>query len=252
MATWIGHLRIAAKLLAELPDLDETAFTIGNLAPDSGKPNADWSEFDPPKEVSHFQRPGEGEDKIHDLEFYRGYLHDLKPDDDLARYSFTLGYFFHLLSDNLWTRRIGRTSRQEFAAGYAEHGGGFIWEIKKDWYGLDFKYLRDHPNSLFWRVLLPAPNPPLYLPFLTREGLDHSLNHIRTWYSTPDPERVLDRAYPYLNEATMSRYVDDTAASILNVHYALAGKPDLSGMNTAVALLDPAELEPYAPPLGDQ
>ncbi|MFN8421221.1 MAG: hypothetical protein U0528_18555 [Anaerolineae bacterium] len=47
MTTWIGHLRIAEQLLVENTALDEVAFTLGNLGPDSGKPNADWSRFDP-------------------------------------------------------------------------------------------------------------------------------------------------------------------------------------------------------------
>ncbi len=68
MGTWIGHLRIAENLLAVLPHLDEVAFAFGSLAPDSGVPNEDWSQFDPPKEVTHFLRPGEDEGRIKDLE----------------------------------------------------------------------------------------------------------------------------------------------------------------------------------------
>jgi hypothetical protein len=47
VGTWISHLRIAETLLAHLPDLDEVAFAYGNLAPDSGIPNTDWSWFGP-------------------------------------------------------------------------------------------------------------------------------------------------------------------------------------------------------------
>jgi hypothetical protein len=74
MGTWISHLRIAEKLLQFFPALDEVTFTFGNLSPDSGVPNADWTGFDPPKEVTHFLRKGGGEDDIHDLVFYRQYL----------------------------------------------------------------------------------------------------------------------------------------------------------------------------------
>src|ERR1700733_10156740 len=101
MATWIGHLRIAEKLLAGNPALDEAAFTLGNLGPDSGVPNADWSEFDPPKNVTHFIRGGGGEASIHDLEFYQAYLLKVSLGETLA-YSYLLGYFIHLLCDNLW------------------------------------------------------------------------------------------------------------------------------------------------------
>ena len=54
MASWMIHLRIADLLLDRIPRLDETAFVFGNIAPDSGIPNADWSVFTPSKSVSHY------------------------------------------------------------------------------------------------------------------------------------------------------------------------------------------------------
>ena len=46
MASWMVHLRIADKLLELLKDIDETAFVMGNIAPDSGVPNEDWYDID--------------------------------------------------------------------------------------------------------------------------------------------------------------------------------------------------------------
>lgn len=54
MATWIAHLRIAENLIKKY-DFEKKPFIIGNIAPDSGVPNEDWSKFDPPKEVTHWQ-----------------------------------------------------------------------------------------------------------------------------------------------------------------------------------------------------
>jgi hypothetical protein len=252
MATWIGHLRIAEKLINEIPGLDETAFTLGNLGPDSGKPNADWSQFDPPKAVSHFIDAGIEEDKIKDLEIYRRYQVNLSPTDDPAHYSYMLGYFFHLLCDNLWSRRVWHTSKKQFAGQYIEQGKEFIWALKQDWYDLDFKYVRDHPDCLFWRVLVPAPNPPAYLPFIVESACHWSLNHIRQFYSQPDPNRILDRIYPYLNETTMARYVTDAAEAVLVIHNTLATMPPpLDGQHSALCLLQETHLAPYEVPLGD-
>lgn len=55
MASWMVHLRIADELLQNLKQIDETAFIIGNMAPDSGVPNEDWSKFNPPYDVTHFK-----------------------------------------------------------------------------------------------------------------------------------------------------------------------------------------------------
>ena len=54
MASWMIHLRVADLLMDRIPGLDETAFVMGNIAPDSGVPNSDWTKFQPPKDVSHF------------------------------------------------------------------------------------------------------------------------------------------------------------------------------------------------------
>ena len=53
MASWIVHLRIADQLLDRIPDLRSTEFVVGNIAPDSGIPNADWSAYTPSLSLIH-------------------------------------------------------------------------------------------------------------------------------------------------------------------------------------------------------
>jgi hypothetical protein len=251
MGTWISHLRIAEKLLDDLPELDEVAFACGNLAPDSGLPNADWTVFDPPKEVTHLLRPGEGEERARDLEFYRTYLAPLDPNGDRARYSFVLGYFFHLLTDILWALRISEPTQQRWADQFAEQVKETWGLVKDDWYGLDFRYLRDHPDSLFWRRFATAPLPPSPLPFIPQTALHHQLNYIRDFYRQP-PEMVLDRDYPYLDQATMDRFVEDTTAAILKIHRLLQTEGAPPDQQTAVAFLSDAEKAPYPSVLGEE
>ncbi len=154
MATWIAHLRIAENLLARLPGLDPGQFAIGNIAPDSGIPDEKWEKFDPPPAVTHFKRSTSVHKDIADLDFYRGYLADVSP-EDVGRFSFRLGYFFHLISDNLWTTAVGKPTSERYAEQFAADKS-FIWEVKEDWYGLDHIYVREHPESLYWRVFLGA------------------------------------------------------------------------------------------------
>lgn len=250
MTTWIGHVRIAERILARRPQLDEAAFTFGNLAPDTGLPNDDWSAFDPPKEVTHFLSAGQGEGRIRDLEFYRQYLAPLRPADDPAHYSFMLGYYCHLLSDNLWSRRVGGPTKHMHAELFAADRAG-AWElVKADWYGLDQRYLRDQPESSFWRVVMREPNPARHVPFIPLAGLHHQLDYIRTFYSRPDARWVLDRPFPFLSAATMARYVADAADSIEMLLGRMSELADLPG-TTALALLAAEQLAPYPPPLGD-
>lgn len=252
MATWISHLRVTENLLAALPGLDEVAFAFGNLAPDSGVPNADWTVFDPPKEVTHFFGPREQGVRTHDLRFYREYLVGVEPDDDHACYSFLLGYFFHLVCDGLWSLTIAQPSKDAYAALFAERGPAKAWDVlKDDWYGLDHRYVRCHRDSLFWQVVMRASSPPMYVPIVPQAALHQQLDYIRAYYTRLEPEPVLDRPFPYLNEATLSRYVADSTHVILKIYARLESEPAPENMQTALSLLDRQMREPYALPLGD-
>jgi len=251
MGTWISHLRIAEKLLEHFPELDEVTFTFGNLSPDSGIPNADWTEFDPPKEVTHFLRKGEGEHAIHDLAYYEQYLANLEPQEDVKLYSFRLGYFFHLICDIMWAKRIATTTKQEFKSLFDHGPGKAIGIIKDDWYGLDQLYVREHPESNFWRVIMANPNPPSCLPFVKDAALHQQYEHIRKYYSEQEDHWFLSLPYQYLSESTMSRMVTDSIAAVLYVHEKVQFLKSFDGLQSSVQLLPEALMTPYESPLGN-
>jgi hypothetical protein len=252
MGTWISHLRIAEQLLEIIPNLDETSFTFGSLAPDSGIPNADWTEFDPPKAVSHFIPEGGSEKEIRDLDFYRRYLHNCDRQSDPVFYSFLLGYFFHLVSDKLWTIRVDEAFHVFYPDLFATHTLiEAIDLIKGDMYGLDQRYVRDHKESLFWRVFLNSPIPSSSLEFVRQDAFEHQVNYIRDFYSHPSSKWVLDRSYPYINEATMAKYVDETSASLAKIARLLGAMPPPEALSSAITLLTSAETSVFTAPLGD-
>ena len=251
MGTWISHLRIAEKLLTHFPDLDEITFAFGNLSPDSGIPNAGWTAFDPPKEITHFLRKGEGEGEIHDLVFYEQYLLNIKPKDDPILYSFRLGYFFHLICDILWAKRIWDASKIIYKDELEADRSEAIENIKTDWYGLDQLYVRENPDSLFWRVIVPSQNPPSYLSFIKNEALHRQYDYIRTFYSQPEKDWFSSLPYRYLNESTVSRLVNESVEAVLLVHKKLQGLKGLNGMKSSISLLPEAWTLPYESPLGN-
>jgi hypothetical protein len=205
--------------------------------------------FDPPKELTHFLFRGEGESKIRDLEFYRAHL-QFQPRDDVVEFSYRLGYFAHLLVDRLWTRLLNPGMKLEAAALFEEKGAEAWWVLKRDWYDLDHRFVRSHPESLFWRGIAPSSLPDVTLEIAPRPALAQQMAYIKDFYSSLEP-RDLERSYPHLNEASMARFIVDSASIILEVWRKLEAGVNLDGLHSGLALIALDRLEGYAPPLGD-
>jgi hypothetical protein len=221
MASWIVHLRIAEKLLAAIPGLDAALFAIGNIAPDSGIPDEKWENFTPPPEVTHFVSDWRLAYAHEDLRFFCDYLQPL-PKKERETYAFRLGYFFHLLTDNLWRAQVHLPTKRRYAAEFAADKD-FIWEVKKDWYGLDFLYLRDHPESEIWKLFTTCEYHRQDLVFLPVEAVQQRLEYIKTYYGTIT-DRVLaayQRPYIYLSQSDMDQFVATTAHKLFNIYQRL-------------------------------
>lgn len=213
MASWMVHLRIADKLLDRIPNLSPVEFIVGNIAPDSGVPNEDWSQFFPDTTVSHFKTDGKNADpaafaaKYFTKEQTAGY--------DQKQYAFYLGYYVHLITDTLWVRDIYRPSCKRFASLREADPDNFIWKLKEDWYDLDYKYLRDHPGFRAFRVYLGAVGfRNDFLEEFSTDAFDNRRQYITDFYL--QGKANLDREYPYLTEQEMDAFVLKATEEILS------------------------------------
>ncbi len=153
MASWMIHLRIADGLLDRIPGLDETAFVMGNIAPDSGVPNEDWSAYSPPKDISHY-KVKRGNESVFDLNRFitEHFSPELICSYSLREFSFFLGYYAHLLTDMEWIKEVLHPSFAAHPDKAEKDRTAFVWELKRDWYDLDFRYLKEHPDFRAFRI----------------------------------------------------------------------------------------------------
>jgi hypothetical protein len=202
-------------LLGRIDGLDPALFAIGNIAPDSGIPDENWEKFTPDPVVTHFKRGGDGEYTLADLEFFRSYLAPLRARARGADFSLRLGYWFHLLTDNLWVRETWKPAHVRYAAQFAADEK-FGWTLKDDWYGLDFRYVREHPDCLFWRVFLRAACADSGLDFMPQEALDQRIAYIQSYYQDTgaEVEALVNRPFIYLSQAQMDRFIARTADTL--------------------------------------
>lgn len=241
MATWIGHLRIAERLLAEIPDLDAGYFGIGSLAPDSGVPDEKFEVFDPPTEVTHFKVGGSRRgNAIQDLAFLRKYEAELAPSyADRSEHSFLMGYFFHLVTDHLWDVDVVVPGRAGLPA-ELRYDKEFARKVKSDWYGQDFIYLRDHPRALFWRVYLDAEYEHDYLGFLPAAAFRRQMDFLKGLYQPDDEEirRNYTRDFPYTNKQQMDAALASVGDKTIAIYHRIwTDGVTLDGLGSAVKLL---------------
>lgn len=219
MASWMVHLRIADNLLSQIPNLSETEFIVGNIAPDSGIPNEDWTSFTPSAAISHYRRDsGEKVGKKIDLSAYiRQYF---TPEQQKAysggQYAFYLGYLTHLLTDILWADKIALPAFRKHIGENASVKDPLVPKIKDDWYDLDFLFLREHPDFHAFAVYESAVGfENTYMTEFSPDAFDNRRVYITSFYRKPNGH--LDREYPYLTKGEMDAFVENSTEEIIRI-----------------------------------
>lgn len=209
MATWGAHIRLAEELLIHFPELDPLSFLVGNVGPDCGEPNEDWSQFSPPKTISHWIN-----DKgIIDSEaFYRKHLNvEVK---DLKEYSFLFGYYIHLLTDIAWVDMFRAKTKVDSNYQQLHKDPKFIWTIKRDWYDIDHLYFRKTPSSIYHTLFKKVCAFPDYLDYYPVGAIQRQVEYISEFYSRTDRDLVRD--FIYLTEDEMDIFVLGTVRKIVD------------------------------------
>lgn len=216
MASWMVHLRVAEKIFEKMACLSEVEYVMGNIAPDSGVPNEDWSVFTPSSALSHYSHKDENGLKVIDIDKYTDiYLSEERcVGYNNKQFSFYLGYYNHLLTDVLWVEHVVNPSRERDIEAYTADPVGTVWKWKKDWYDLDFLYLQNHPDFHAFYVYENAVGfENTFLDYFAEDAFDNRRQYITDFYRTG--RENLDREYPWLTELEMSRFVDIAVQKIL-------------------------------------
>ena len=208
MATWIAHMRVAEHFMNAYPELNSEAFLVGNIGPDCGVPNEDWSSFTPDKNVTHWLLDGEN---IHSEDFKQKYI------DNAILQPFYLGYYFHLITDIGWSGLYNRKKQEPLcAAGLAENKN-FIWAIKKDWYGQDHVYLMEHPECVFYTVFAKIDSfENKYFDFYPPEAFTRQIKHITQFYLNAKEDAARD--FIYLSKGEMNDFVSETIQTLEKIY----------------------------------
>ena len=216
MASWMVHLRVADKLLERIKGIAETEFIVGNIAPDSGVPNEDWTVYVPSSEVSHFKTyPEDGKVRIDVKSYLEQYFTaEQRTGYSREQYSFYLGYLTHLLTDLEWITHIYNPSIARYPEAYAEDSYKLLWTLKKDWYDLDFLYLKKHPDFRAFRIYENAVGfVNTYMDIFAIDAFDNRREYITGFYR--GGRKDIEREYQYLTEVRAEQFVEDCVEAVL-------------------------------------
>ncbi len=201
MASWMIHFRVAQAMLdsgawGECPEGELTeAFVMGNIAPDSGVPTPDGG-YSPDKNTSHFMRrfegvpAGQNPERCDPHSFAREWLIPAQERGDRVAAAFYLGYLCHLITDNAWVRDFIYPAKEQFAHLRLTDGketpegvARFYAFLKRDWYDMDFLYLRRHPALPAYRLFLDTPRfENRFLPFFPADAFESKRGEIESFY----------------------------------------------------------------------
>jgi hypothetical protein len=204
MATWIAHLRVAEIFKTGYSKKEYQSFLIGNIAPDAGMLNADKKTYTPSTEISHYRNTKILKWGNDNLKFYKDYLENNENTMQHEEKSFKIGYFHHLFLDDLWRYYIHLPTKRRYQKEFRKNAL-FIWEIKKDWYGIDKEYLRENPDWYTWVTFLESEYDKDFLDFYPQAAIADKIKSIKTFYSQTED---LSRPGKYLQAEEMTQFVE--------------------------------------------
>ena len=232
MASWMIHFRVAQAMLdrGALGECPETApaeaFVLGNIAPDSGVPTPEGG-YSPDKNTSHFMRRFEGVPAGQNPErcdphlFAREWLIPALDRGDEVAAAFYLGYLCHLVTDNGWVRDFIYPAKVRFAhlrlvdgAETPEGVARFYAFLKRDWYDMDFLYLRRRPDLPAYGLFLNAPRfDNEFLPFFPADAFEVRRSEIEAFYRKG--VAAVEERSVYISEDEAEAFIERVADEIL-------------------------------------
>lgn len=232
MASWMIHFRVAQTMLdggalGECPErAPAEAFVMGNIAPDSGVPTPEGG-YSPDKNTSHFMRRFEGVPAGQNPErcdphlFAREWLIPALDRGDEVAAAFYLGYLCHLVTDNGWVRDFIYPAKVRFAhlrlvdgAETPEGVARFYAFLKRDWYDMDFLYLRRRPDLPAYGLFLNAPRfDNGFLPFFPADAFEVRRSEIEAFYRKG--VAAVEERSVYISEDEAEAFIERVANEIL-------------------------------------
>jgi len=204
MASWITHLRIADQIWKDNSDLHNNEYIVGNLAPDFGEPNNDWTVFTPPRTVTHWWN-----ETTKKIEYDRYFVEYMNSEN--RKEAFFIGYYCHLLVDYYWVMQIRTFFEKELQKSEGKYNPEQIKQYRKENMYFEKKYFSENRDKLIFKLFLSIERfPNIYLPFFSSTAFMNRIDAMRKIITRIDEAEDCQ----YLTEQIMNSWVDTVVACV--------------------------------------
>lgn len=116
----------------------------------------------------------------------------------------------------MWVSQIVRPSKDRFKSLYEEDITKWRWTLKRDWYDLDFLFIKKNPEFRAFSIYKNAVGfENEYMNIFHKNAFDNRREYITNFYSADKDD--LEREYTYLTENEMDRFVKESAEELLQI-----------------------------------
>lgn len=198
MASWLTHLRIAEKIKQKIKGIDLSYLMIGSIAPDAAVLDAPDSNPLPSSEA-----------------FYNRHLipEKLFLRSDKTR-SFLWGYYFHLLTDQLWTEEFVKPFSADYAEKYQNPQKDFPDLMEAELSGVDFDFLKENGYGLLDGFKHAEINLSFFYDFDPDTIFELKDKIIAFYYKD---SQALESAYEYLSRELIDGFIDKAAEKCIGM-----------------------------------
>jgi hypothetical protein len=208
MATWVTHFRIAEEFIRRHLPISKIDFLVGNIGPDCGLIGEDGKPT-PPKKITHFMTGR----NINSELFYHQYLKD-NIEISSPKGSYYLGYYFHLVTDEEWIKLTDQKKKEKVYQDIL-NTPEYTPLVKRDWYGLDFLYLKQNRNSIFWTDFQYINEFSEYLNFFPSGQTSKQIKNITKFYHNSSISD--DHEFIYLKSVEVDEFVENTVDTLKEI-----------------------------------
>lgn len=233
MATWGLHMMIVDKLYEYGLSLNKKGFAVGNIAPDCNIENEDWTEFEPPRVVTHWMNTSSKLTADYDG-FYDKYISGkkIKTSEEI---SFLYGYYSHLITDvefqkfvrndervkNIFSRVNLKPEMNEKIIGSPEN----FDTIKKvfgkqdvflDIYLQEINYLKNNEHASYNSILRNIKEFDDYIDYMPKGAITRKLKIITSEVDSDVDSEVIRDEFIFFSTEEIKDFIENTCRIIQN------------------------------------